>query len=359
MKHLMADLALFGRALGRYWFKRGYRWFSYFEKAKDVVAQVLYRQRGRFARPFVHLGMVGLVALAIVLAPVLASSFPGIEDDPWKLESPTDIVREVTDDGTATVISEKVRDRTIEYEVQEGDTISQIADKFGISTDTIRWENNLSKTAAIKPGQRLKILPVTGVSHKVGRGETVHSIAKKYQTEAQGMVDFPFNTFTDDETFALAAGQTLIVPEGKKPNEVPWSPATPYIAARTPDAGAVSAFGVFAWPIGGVITQRYSWYHKAVDIANPKIPPIVAADSGRVIAVGWHGGYGNRVMVDHDNGYVTLYAHLSQFRVGVGQRVKRGDVLGIEGSTGRSTGPHLHFEIRKNGVAVNPLEYLK
>ena len=144
------------------------------------------------------------------------------------------------------------------------------------------------------------------------------------------------------------------------PNVVPWSP-TLYVAQRTPNAGAVSAIGQFVWPIGGVITQRFVWYHKGVDIAAGFGTPVLAADSGRVFVAGWpdNTGYGNRVMIDHGNGYVTLYGHLSRIYVTAGQTVKRGDQVGAEGSTGRSTGPHLHFEIRKGGAALNPLDFLR
>ena len=304
--------------------------------------------------------MVALLAMGITLAPVLASSLPGLEKDQSQELSPQAQVLQVTDVGTATEISEKVRDKSFDYAVQPGDTLSGIATKFGISVDTVRWENNLGKNGAIKPGQVLKILPVTGVRHKVGRGETIYSIAKKYGANSQAIVDFPFNTFMDNETFALAVGQDLIVPDGEKPNEVPTSPSR-FVAQRTPNAGAVTAAGQFVWPIGGTITQRFAWYHRGLDIATSHGTPVLAADSGRVIVAGWpdNGGYGMRVEIDHGNGYVTLYAHLSRVDVVVGQTVSRGNVVGLEGSTGRSTGPHLHFEIHKNGVFVNPLEYLK
>jgi len=360
MKQWWSEVQDYGRLWWKYTFWRGYRLFRGFEGAKGVVAGVLYRQRGRFARPFVHIGMAALVGLGIVLAPVLASSFPGIAPDPWNSTSPSEVVRSVTDNETTTQKSDRVRDKIEEYVVQSGDTVSVIAAKFGIDSDTIRWENNLADVKDIKPGQKLRILPVAGVSHKVVRGETIYSIAKKYSAGTQGIVDFPFNVFADDETFALAVGQALIVPEGKRPNIIPWSP-TLYVAQKTPNAGAVSAMGQFVWPIGGVITQRFVWYHKGLDIATGFGTPALAADAGRVIAAGWpdNAGYGNRVMIDHGNGFVTLYGHLSKIYVTAGQTVKRGDQVGAEGSTGRSTGPHLHFEIRKGGVAVNPLDYLR
>lgn len=345
----------------KYSYLQLYGVFARFEKVKRWVAHILYRQRGRFARPFMHTAMGGIVALGVTLAPVLASSFPGVSDQPGDNTVPEQSVMQVNDDQTtATVVSDKVRDKILEYSVQSGDTVSAIAAKFGVSVDTIRWENSLASLGSIKPGDKLNVLPVTGVRHKVSRGETVYSIAKKYGTNAQGIVDFPFNTFADNETFALTVGQDLIVPDGEKPNVVLWSPST-YIAKLTPDAGAVSATGQFVWPIGGTITQRFSWYHRGVDIATAFGAPVLAADSGTVIVAGWpdNSGYGNRIVIDHGNGTQTWYGHLSAFAVKVGQRVNRGDRIGSEGSTGRSTGPHLHFEIRRNGVHLNPLDYLK
>lgn len=341
-------------------FKYGYRSFRAFESGKGIIAKLLYSQRGRFSRPFLHISLGGLIALGIALAPVLATSFPGTANDPTLGESPNSIVREITSDTTTTQVSDKVRDRIEEYPVKAGDTVSGIAARFGVDTDTVRWANNLASVNDIKPGQTLKILPVSGVSHKVARGETVFSIAKKYSANSQAIVDYPFNTFADDETFALTAGQEIIVPDGKLPNERPWSPNL-YVAQTTPNAGQVSATGNFAWPISGIITQRFAWYHRGIDIATAIGTPVLAADAGRVIVAGWplNEGYGNRVMIDHQNGYVTLYAHLSKVLVSEGQTVRRGDRIGLEGSTGRSTGPHLHFEVRRNGVVVSPFDYLK
>lgn len=357
---MKSELKQFFQAWYRLLIKWGYWLFNYFEKGKGGVTQLLYRQRGRFAKPFVHMGMIALMALGITIAPVLASSFPGLTPDQWSQQTPNSQVREVTDTAMTTQIpTDRVRDKVLEYQVLPGDTISAIADKFGISIDTILWENNMDKNEAIKPGQTLRILPVTGILHTVARGETIYSIAKKYNAEPQAIVDFPFNTFADDETFALSVGQDLIVPDGQKPNTIPVNPSA-NIAQRTPNAGAVSGTGQFAWPISGVITQRFSWYHTGIDIAAPFGTPILASDAGLVIVAGWtdNTGYGNRVMIDHRNGYVTLYGHMSKIYVVVGQTVKRGDQIGAEGSTGRSTGPHVHFEIRHPHV-VNPLDYLK
>ena len=335
--------------------KRFYQLFSHFENFKCSLAGLLYKQRGRWARPFEHFSYAGLVILAVLLAPVIAQSY---SDRTHGLGS-IPLVLGVTTEA-ATSISEKPRGEIITYRVQPGDTVSNIAQKFGISTDTIRWANNLESIKSIKAGQELKILPLNGIAHKVQRGETVWSVAKKYSVGSQGIVDFPFNTFVNDENFTLAVGQILIVPDGVMLDVKPWQPSV-YIAQETPDAGTVTAVGSFVWPTGGRITQGYHWYHKAIDIANKSAPGILAADSGKVVSAGWPNGwgYGNHLIIDHGNGFQTLYAHLSKIYVKVGQTVNSGDSIGQMGSTGRSTGIHLHFEVIKNGVKVNPLNYLK
>ncbi|MFZ5366516.1 MAG: peptidoglycan DD-metalloendopeptidase family protein [Patescibacteria group bacterium] len=361
MKELISDFVLFLRAWGNYLSKTSFRTYVYFEKAKDALVEKLTFGRGRLVRPFVHSGMAALVILGMALAPVIASS--GFAQKSWQeVPSPSAVLSSATtaDPQTTTLISEKPRSEIINYTVQSGDTVSGIAQKFGISIDTIRWANNLESISAIKPGQTLRILPVTGVSHKVKKGETIYSIAKYYSTDPQGVVDFPFNTFVNDETFALAVGQVLIVPDAVMPKVTPWAPGV-YIARKTPDAGTVVASGVFVWPAGGTISQPFRWYHKGIDIANKGGPAILAADAGKIIIAGWPdgGGYGNRVLIDHGNGYQTLYAHLSRIYVTSGQTVKRGDQIGVMGSTGRSTGIHLHFEVHKDGVSIDPMGVLR
>jgi murein DD-endopeptidase MepM/ murein hydrolase activator NlpD len=196
----------------------------------------------------------------------------------------------------------------------------------------------------------------------VSRGETIFGIAKKLQVDPQNIIDYPFNTFSDDETFALASGQELIVPDGIKPNEVIID--TQQYATRTvaPIPGVVGE-SQFIWPTTGIITQKYSWYHPALDIANRDNPPIVAAATGTVITAGWNaGGYGNYVIIDHGNGYETLYGHMlnNSILVKAGDKVNQGQRIGTMGSTGRSTGTHCHFEIRlRAGGTVNPLTLLK
>lgn len=315
----------------------------------------LYGQRGRFVRPFLHSGMAVLAASSILLAPVIAQELPKKDEDPWQTV-PSVLSAQTENPQTATLISDKPRDRVENYEVGSGDTVASIAQKFGISQDSVLFVNKLKKNDKLKPGQTIKILPVTGIAHTVRPGDTIYSIAKNYSAEPQAIVDFPFNTFTNDETFELAIGQTIIVPDGVPPKEAP--PA--FARRRTPDAGSVVASGDFVWPASGELSQRFAWYHRGVDIANRGTPDVLAADSGTVEYAGCvGGGYGCHIIVNHGNGYQTLYAHFSKIYVDVGQRISRGNAVGKMGSTGRSTGVHLHFEVIQNGVPLNPLNVLK
>lgn len=312
--------------------------FLKIEERKGVVVTALYRKRGKLSRTLSHSGMAAIAALGVMLAPLIAQEFPSKSVNPWEISAAPSVLSASTDDpGIDTQISNKVRDSLVDYQVQSGDTVASIANKFGVSADTIRWQNSLSGDK-IKIGQTLKILPVTGIAHTVVKGDTVYSIAKKYDSEAQAIVDFPFNTFSNDETFELAIGQTVIVPDGV----MPAIQTTARARQMTPNAGVVSASGIFVWPTQGTITQRYSWYHPGLDIANPSGPVSVAADSGRVVYAGWDTtGYGNMVLVDHGNGYRTRYGHLSQVMVVSGQTVGRGQAIGKMGNTGHSTGTHL------------------
>jgi len=351
------ELKVFLSELGIYLTKKLHFSFLVFTENKNVFVSSLYKQRGKLSRKLIHTGMAGLAGVGMMIAPVIAQEFPGRTVNPWEVEGSPAVLSATTEsEGIETLISEKVRDGVKEYKVEEGDTVASIAQKFGIDEDTIRWQNDLTKDR-IKVGQTLQILPVKGIAHKVVKGDTVYSIAKRYDTEAQGMVDFPFNTFSNDETFELAIGQIVIVPDGIKPAETITSPR---IRQVTPDAGFVVASGNFVWPASGSISQNFAWYHPGLDIANKGGPNVLAADAGIVTYAGclnW--GYGCHVRIDHGNGYSTLYAHFSQIYVNVGQRVNRGNSIGKMGSTGRSTGTHLHFEVAKDGVKLAPLTVLK
>jgi murein DD-endopeptidase MepM/ murein hydrolase activator NlpD len=358
MIDFFSNLGEYLKFLRSYFRQKFLRSFYRFEKGKGFLVDGLVAKRGRYIRPFLHTSMSGLFLIGLMLAPLIKSAFPEKE---FNFEQNLQVLGiSSLEEATTTQISVKPRDSVVTYKVQPGDTLSSIALKFGVTEETIQWQNDLTKDALLKPEQKLEIPPVTGMVHKVKRGETIHSIAKEYQVDPQQIVNWPFNSFINDETFALAVGQLLIVPEGIKPKA---SPPPSYLARRqqqTPSAGAVSATGAFVWPTSGGITQYFVWYHPAIDIANKSAPAILAADSGRVILVRYDKwSYGHHVIVDHGNGFTTLYAHMSNIYVSEGQTVARGNALGQMGTTGRSSGIHLHFEIRINGVAQNPLAYLK
>lgn len=353
-------LRKFGKLQLNYLSGLGKTFLGWSDGIKGVTAKLMYRQRGRFSQSFVNVSMAMLFFGAIVLSGT-------VEDLIDNSKNTSDggsgylILAQSDQTGVGTLISDLPKGEVTEYRVVEGDTVSSIAQKFGVSIDTVIWENNLKSVDSIKPKQVLKILPVTGVKYKVSRGETVYSIAKKLQVDAQNIIDYPFNTFTNDETFALAAGQELIIPDGIKPDEVVID--TQKYATKTvaPIPGVVGE-GNFMWPTSGIITQKYSWYHPAVDIANSSNPPIVAAATGTVVTAGWNaGGYGNYVVIDHGNGYRTLYGHMlnNSMSVKAGDKVVQGQKIGVMGSTGRSTGTHCHFEILYNGTKVDPLSRLK
>jgi murein DD-endopeptidase MepM/ murein hydrolase activator NlpD len=366
-KSLRKNISLFFKefiefvlGLVNFLFRKFHLSYLRFEEGKFFFVTTLYRQRGKYAKRLMHSGMAGLAGLAVILAPVVAQEFPGRNVDPWSLPASTSVFSSSTQSTDISTNFSDVRGEIIDYIVQKGDTVSSISEKFGISSDTIRWQNDLKSKDSIKVGQVLQILPVVGVSHTVKKGDTVYSIAKKYDVDPQVIVNYPFNTFSNDETFELAIGQTIIVPDGVKPEEVLWSPIA-RVKQITPDAGTVVASGIFVWPAGGTITQRFVWYHQGLDIANKGMPDVLAADSGTVVLAGWpdNSGYGNRIIVDHGNGYQTLYAHLSRIYVVPGQTVARGNAIGKMGSTGRSTGQHLHFEVIRNGSRLNPLSVLQ
>lgn len=310
-----------------------------------------------------HTGAVSVLALGVMIAPFLAESYPIFSkgnDQANSWQNLAEAQQSVTVDSNVfqTDISQKPRDKIITYRVERGDTLSTIAKKFNISIDTIRWANDLTDDS-LTVGDELKILPVTGMSHKVSKGDTVYSIAKKYDTNPQQIVDFPFNDFANPETFSLVEGQVLIVPDGVKPAEQSTYKKQTYLVE-----GPVTISGAgFSWPTKGIVSQFASWYHMALDIAAPYGTPIVAARSGRVVkelAGTWDGGYGTNIYIDNGEGFETHYAHMSGFNVSVGDNVEGGKtVIGWIGMTGRTTGPHVHFELYRNGVLVNPLPYLQ
>ncbi len=188
--------------------------------------------------------------------------------------------------------------------------------------------------------------PVT-ISYTVKKEDTLASVAQTFHADAQTILDYPYNNIGDD--LNLKVGQILIIPNGYIGSEN--APILPPIPVGT---------GQFLWPVNGVVSQYASWFHPgAIDIGIALGTPVVAADDGTVIDVSYSiTGYGNHVIISHGGGLTSLYAHLSETRVSKGQGIHKGDILGLSGSTGRSTGPHLHFEVRKSGQPVDPMTLL-
>lgn len=241
------------------------------------------------------------------------------------------------------------------YIVKGGDTISNLADKFGISINTILWVNNLGARDYIRPGDKLIILPVSGVYHKVLRGESVVSVAKKYGVAIGDIL--AINKFTNADQAKV--GQMLIVPGGVlRAQAVPkaptvFKPAQQYV---TPVVGLAKMI----WPAAvKYVTQYFSWRHNGVDIGCPLNTPLHAIADGVVEFAGWSTGYGYNVVINHGGGLKTRLGHQNKVLVSTGEHVAQGQVVGLSGSTGWSTGPHTHFEVIKNGARVNPLSYVR
>lgn len=237
------------------------------------------------------------------------------------------------------------------YVVREGDTLGEVADMFGVSVNTIVWANDI-QGRSISPQDVLVILPTSGVRHEAEEGDTLESIAKRYDSSVEEIRDYN-QLDTDDE---LAVGAIIDVPGGKMPQQESSTHNHSSSNVRVAGSGAVTpthttavSSGYYAHPVpGSVVTQRAHGYN-AVDFGASTGASVVASASGQVtksINAGWNGGYGKFIVIEHGNGTQTLYSHLSSVIVSRGQRVVKGQVIGYVGNTGRSTGPHLHFEVR-------------
>ena len=248
-----------------------------------------------------------------------------------------------------------VRTSVFVYHVQSGDSVLSIAQKFGLEGNSLLWANEklADNPDFLRIGQELYILPIDGAYHSVVNGETVESIAARYKVDPKVITSYGGNHL--ESPYVLQPEQKLIIPSGIKP----YVPRRVFAYDGLPPEGAKKGTGHFAWPMSGYITQRFWEGHRAIDIGSPLGTPIVASDSGFVAIAQWSDvGYGRMIIIDHGNGYQTLYAHLSAFFVEAGQSVAKGQDIGKCGVTGNSTGPHLHFEIIKQGVRRNPLIYL-
>ena len=356
----MEDLKLFLTFIKEYAASRILSWAKGFESLKDIIVAFLVVKRGKYSSSFLNTSFFMLVAAVVVGGPIIVENNPFISSIEQKSSHYQAAIVSYNpyESSLGTVISVKPRDKIIEYEVVSGDTLASIAKKFDISVDTIKWANNL-KEDVIKPEQILKIPPITGVVHTVKSGDNIYSIAKKYKVDAQNIVNFPFNDFADLDTFALNISQIIYVPGGVIEPTFAEAPAGEGRFVAQIQAG-VKGSSNFIWPTSGMITQYPVWYHMALDIANNVAPSVLASDTGTVTFAGClNYGYGCHIIIDHGNGYQTLYGHLSSIGVSPGQIVNKGTQIGVMGSTGRSSGTHLHFEIRSEGTLLNPLNFLK
>jgi len=228
------------------------------------------------------------------------------------------------------------------YTVRKGDTLWAIGQRFGVDIQTLVATNGIANANRIYPGQQLRIPRGTGGRvHTVVRGDTLWDLSRRYGIPLETLQQA--NPGVDPRR--LVPGSILNIPGGER-----------QVADRS---GSLS----FIWPVRGRISSpfgsRGDGYHYGLDIACPQGSSIRAARSGRVVASSWQGSYGRVVVIDHGNGIETLYAHASELLVRVGQWVNQGEIIARVGSTGRSTGPHLHFEIRIDGIRVNPARYLR
>mgnify|MGYP000845337899 FL=1 len=356
--------------------------FKSFENSKNNLTRRMFWGRGNFLGS--ALQVLAFVIVFIVVISYLYRKPVEIVASDGQLDrigvAETDVM--VMNASLNTLIpKDRARRSVEEYIVKGGDTLSTIAEYYGISIESILWANNMTERSLIKPGQTLDIPPSDGVIVTVGKGDTLSTLAKKYSANEQSIADFNWL----DYPFTLEQGTELFIPDGKMP-----APPKPVYASTTPSfyisnqytsANAAASAGdpnvgrFIIWPVAGragVISQYYSGYHRAIDIASSALPNITAAASGTVIFAGCSGycpplgstyggsGYAWSIQIDHGNGYTTWYAHLKNIYVRSGQGVGAGEVIGQMGSTGRSTGPHVHFELRRGvgyGSQVNPLAY--
>lgn len=266
------------------------------------------------------------------------------------------------------------------YVVEEGDTIYGIADKFGLLPESVLWMNyyTLGETPdGLSIGQELDIYPEDGVVHQWCEGDGLNGVAEYFGVTADDIVNYPLNNL-DPETLGeyslpnIEVGTTIFVPGGTRPT-ITWISArdeevsgSSYLGdgACTVSIYSQSGTGTFTWPTTNHWLSGYDYTpptHNGLDFDGDMGSPIYASDSGVIVYSGWStSGYGNLIVIDHDNGWQTFYAHLMDgYFLSCGMNVQKGEWIGSMGSTGNSTGPHLHFEIRLNGSAVNPWLYLQ
>lgn len=271
--------------------------------------------------------------------------------------NPDAIIKPIIPTGAiATPLSTQIQT----YLVRQGDTIGVIASRFGLKTITLLLANGLTEASLLRIGQKLTIPPLDGLIYTVQRGDTLGRIANVYNTDVEKIIRA--NSLASAHSIQI--GQVLLLPGATQPTPRVRT-SSPTLLGRIRDAilptpSAQKVAGLFIWPTTARrITQYFGWRHTGVDIAGPTSNSILAAAAGKVILSGWQRGYGYTIVVDHGNGYQTRYAHSRKLLVQTGEYVEQGQVIAMVGSTGWSTGPHLHFEVTKNGSRQNPLSFIR
>ena len=333
------------------------------KKVRDLksyfVAKLIW-SRGRLGRPMANFVVMFLALGIFFFGEILSGSKLVVskEVDSDYLKTAVDIIPEK---NTALITLPENRQRTeyLTYKVEPGDSLYSIGSKFKVSTDALKYVNNLYDGSILRTGQDITIPPISGLIHKVEAGDTLASIAQKYSVSSQAIADFNYLL----EPNKLALGTELVIPDAKIPLPVVTNlsiiPSTINIGVT--DANAKK--GWCMWPTAvNVITQHFVWYHNGLDIASSwgsTMPPIYACADGVVVRAGWDPfGLGLHIIIDHGNGYQTVYGHMSRLDVSYGDRVRKGEIIGLMGSTGNSTGPHVHFMIKYQGSPQDPLKYI-
>ncbi len=320
-----------------------------------------------------HLGIIALTIIGLLLSGIeirAAGPPPGATDETGQELPPLQLGEEPSGGNLLpsvipiTIVPQRARREVVQYVSQPGDTISAIAARFHITGDSILWANSKlgDNPDTLSIGQTLNIPPTSGVLYTVVKGDTIIGVAAKFKAKPENILNDPFNQSNQDfksNPPILAENTFLMVPGGERPFQqkkvVVLRPSQPQAQPSKPKGVVARGTSNFVWPTDACITQGFWARHPGFDLAAPIGTPIRAADSGYVEVVGWDNtGYGKMILVNHGNGFITRYAHLSVFNVEPGQSVKKGDLIGRMGSTGHSTGPHLHFEIILSGIQRNP-----
>jgi murein DD-endopeptidase MepM/ murein hydrolase activator NlpD len=365
-----------------------------------------YAARAGFAETILRFGThVLLVALILLVAwglrefyliagqeqakdAALAADQPTPTSVKLPVELPAFSVESVTLDGIPrfarlhTDVPSRPRQEVMRYIVKPGDTLFGIAEKFGIKPETILWSNQAvlgDNPHSLRPDQELNILPVDGAYYRWSAGDGLNGVAKFFGVTPEQIINYPGNqldpTKLGDYTAPnIETGAWLVIPGGHS-EFVSWS--APVIPLDNPGVakvlgpgacenvlGGAVGTGAFVWP---TVTHTLSGFdyepqanHPGIDISGKEGDAVYAADSGVIVYAGWNNwGYGNVIVINHANGWQTLYAHLSAYFVSCGGFVYQGNTIGAVGTTGNSTGPHLHFEMMYNGVRVNPHDYVR